>query len=193
MKIDAKVTGESVVTERIGRITPGIRTALERKIQDLAIRLQRHVVTDKLAGQVLNVRTGRLWRSINQALVESSDRQSITAVVSTAVEYAAIHEYGGIIHRMSNPGVVRLRTDAQGRLLRNARGGAIFAKKSHKRAREVAFASAYVTDDFGSQVGVPKAYDIVMPERSFLRSALKDMRPEILAGIREAVARGVRR
>ncbi len=198
MKLDAKVTGGSAVAQRIGRIAPQMRTALVTKVQDLAIRLQKRVVAEKLSGQVLNVRTGRLWRSINQAVVQTDGGNSITGIVSTAVEYAAIHEYGGVIHRVSNPGVVRLRTDAKGNLLRQGEEGAlahlaVFAKRSHKRFKEVTFASAYVTDDFGNQVGVPKPYEIVMPQRSFLRSALQEMSPEILAEIRAAAIDGARR
>ncbi len=37
-----------------------------------------------------------------------------------------------------------------------------------------------------------RAHDVVMPERSFLRSSLEDMRTEIVAGLREAVNEGLR-
>lgn len=48
-----------------------------------------------LSGGVLNVRTGNLRRSVTTVLAkEGSDR---LALVGTGVEYAPIHEYGGVI------------------------------------------------------------------------------------------------
>ncbi|WP_207000738.1 hypothetical protein [Trinickia mobilis] len=90
--IEAKVTGADKVVAQLRAITPRVRTALEQKIQRLTIQLQRKVVADKLQGQVLNVRTGRLQRSIDQAMVSTGD--DILGVVSTNVVYAKPHEYG---------------------------------------------------------------------------------------------------
>lgn len=90
--ITGQVTGGSRVSNKLRGVTPAIRSALESRIQRLTISLQRHVVQDKLQGQVLNVRTGRLQRSIQQAM--TSTDTDITGVVSTNVSYAAAHEYG---------------------------------------------------------------------------------------------------
>jgi phage gpG-like protein len=90
--ITAKVTPAATVVERLRGIAPNVRSALENRIQRLTIQLQRHVVQDKLQGQVLNVRTGRLQRSIQQAMITNSD--DILGVVSTNVSYAKAHEYG---------------------------------------------------------------------------------------------------
>ncbi|MBY4799899.1 hypothetical protein K6W78_07770 [Burkholderia cepacia] len=92
MNFDAQVKGESQVIARIGRIVPNVRNALVQRVQRLVIALQVHVVADKLSGQVLNVRTGRLRRSVNQAVTTTDT--TITGVVSTPVEYAPVHEYG---------------------------------------------------------------------------------------------------
>ncbi|WP_208448829.1 hypothetical protein [Burkholderia cenocepacia] len=92
MNFDAQVKGESQVIARIGRIVPNVRNALVQRVQRLVIALQVHVVADKLSGQVLNVRTGRLRRSVNQAVTATDT--TITGVVSTPVEYAPAHEYG---------------------------------------------------------------------------------------------------
>ena len=90
--ITGQVTGGSQVSTRLRAVTPAIRTALESRIQRLTIQLQRHVVQDKLQGQVLNVRTGRLQRSIQQAM--TSNDTDIVGIVSTNVSYAKAHEYG---------------------------------------------------------------------------------------------------
>lgn len=162
MKITADIVNSSQVIERIQRITPNVRTALEEKVKRLTIQLQIHVVADKLQGQVLNVRTGRLQRSIGQAVVTSSD--SVTGVVSTAVKYAAAHEYGF-------SGTVNVR--------------------EHLRT---------ITQAFGKELKSPvtstvKAHTMKMnlPERSFLRSALNDMRADIVLGIQQAVSEGLKK
>jgi phage gpG-like protein len=92
MKISAEVVGSSKVVERLRALTPNIRSAVYQRVVRLTIALQRHVVADKLQGQVLNVKTGRLQRSIQQATTNSET--SVTGIVSTAVKYARAHEYG---------------------------------------------------------------------------------------------------
>ncbi|KWI90192.1 hypothetical protein WM08_15160 [Burkholderia ubonensis] len=92
MNIDGQVKGESQVIARVNRIVPNVRNALVERVQRLVIQLQAHVVADKLSGQVLNVRSGRLRRSVNQAVVTTET--TVTGIVSTPVEYAAAHEYG---------------------------------------------------------------------------------------------------
>lgn len=68
----------------------------------------------------------------------SSDYGDDFAVVGANTPYAAIQQFGGTIERPSHSTKVRLRTDAKGNLLRqhNNDNLAVFAKDSHKRARE---------------------------------------------------------
>lgn len=68
---------------------------LEARMSALHIELQRRIVEGALSGQVLNVRTGALRRSIQEATVRTGDR--ISSTVFTGLVYAAIHEYGGVI------------------------------------------------------------------------------------------------
>lgn len=69
-----------------------MQTGVARTVQTLAIKLVA-MVQNKLSGDVLKVRTGRLRRSINHKM-ESSDTV-IAATVGTNVKYAAVHELGG--------------------------------------------------------------------------------------------------
>lgn len=71
-----------------GRLQSGILNAVKR----LAINLQGYVKESKLSGQVLNVRTGTLRRSINQEVTQSGSMT--TGIVGTNVSYAKVHEYG---------------------------------------------------------------------------------------------------
>jgi len=86
----------------------------------------------RASGKILQD-TGRLAASIAAAY----DSQS--ASVGTNVIYAAIHQLGGDIDHPAYSIKQRLRTDAKGNLLRQEghKNLAVFAKGSHKRAREV--------------------------------------------------------
>jgi phage gpG-like protein len=69
--------------------------AVETKMRQLTINLQKHVINDKLHGQVLKQRSGKLARSIQQES-HTDDEVVIGEVFSAGdVKYAAIHEFGG--------------------------------------------------------------------------------------------------
>lgn len=86
------VTGDVEVAKRLRRFPESLRAELRRTVQTLTIKLQSKVVAEKLSGQVLNVRTGTLRRSIDQAMIDDPD--GVFGVVSTNLSYARRHEYG---------------------------------------------------------------------------------------------------
>jgi phage gpG-like protein len=73
-----------------------MQAALLAKANALAAELEAKV-QQKLAGGVLNARTGALARSIVTMIDESSAGVSVSIATSGDVKYAAIHEFGGII------------------------------------------------------------------------------------------------
>ena len=81
--------------------------------------------------KTLSGKTGLLYGQIHNTVVGNS------AVVLAAMQYAAIHQFGGKFEKPAYSKQVRHRTNARGELLRskimNGRG-LIFAKDSHKRA-----------------------------------------------------------
>jgi phage gpG-like protein len=77
---DMKVAGSKVMR------------AVNGEVRSIAYDMVARVKGDKLSGQVLNVRTGRLRRSINARITESTT--GIEAKVGTNVEYARAHEFG---------------------------------------------------------------------------------------------------
>ncbi len=81
---------------------------------------------------------------------KSTEDKAIVGVPKHAdiEKYAAIHQFGGRIVRVTKPGKVRLR--------KNKAGRTVFAKKTHKRAREV-------NKSFG------KRYTIHIPARPYLK------------------------
>lgn len=89
--IRAEMVGDGEVIARLDALPDRIRTELKVGIGRATIQLQRRVM-DKLDGDVLKVRTGRLRRSIGQVVEDSGDQ--VAGVVSTPVVYAPMQEYG---------------------------------------------------------------------------------------------------
>lgn len=133
--------GDTLAVERFRAASGRTEPELRRSVQRLVLRLTSWVKERKLTGQVLNVRTGRLRRSIHGEVV--TEGAEIMGVVGTNVEYARAHELGF-------RGPVQVKEH-----LRRAKRGKVRVQ-AHTRAMHI-------------------------PERSFLRSALADMRPEIAA------------
>lgn len=73
-----------------------VQAALVEKANALAAELEASV-QQKLAGGVLNPRTGALARSIVTTIMESAAGISVSVASNGDVKYAAIHEFGGTI------------------------------------------------------------------------------------------------
>lgn len=123
-------------------------------------------VKQKLSGEVLNVKTGRLRRSVFATVNDTGE--SVTGVVSSAgdVRYGKIHEYGGVIH---HPGGTPYWYD-------NSIGAVHFVSN--------ATAARVSSGEFPRT----RPHDIHIPERSFMRSSLRQRAALIEAGLKEAVA-----
>lgn len=159
--IRTEVLGASEAIASIDSVPDRVRKGLFRGISRLTIKLQRMVMRDKLSGQVLKVRTGRLRRSIGQVVETNGDK--IAGIVSTPVVYAPPHEYGF-------KGTVDVRSHV--RQIKQAFGKPISAK-------------SITVQSYSRKMN--------LPERSFLRSAFKDLQAsgaidmEINAAISEAL------
>lgn len=147
-----------VAPEVLADAATRIHDALLRKAYAYALRLEGHIKADKLSGQVLNVRTGNLRRSIFSGVEDDGDTIEIWAKQSGDVKYGAIHEFGG---KTAAHDILPVKAKA----LHFIMGGKdVFAKIVHHP---------------GS----------VMPERSYMRSSLEDMKDTIIAGLKDAVLR----
>ena len=91
------VTGAEQVIEQFNAIEGRVHGSLLAVINSLALQLEAHVKQDKLEGQVLNKVTGKLQGSIMSDVEDDASRIIGRGYSSTAVNYAAIHEYGGWI------------------------------------------------------------------------------------------------
>lgn len=163
------LVGARELVTRLEGTTPAVHAALLKKVTVLSIQLQGQVVRQKLSGQVLNVRSGALRRSITQAVDDKGSAGVYGRVFSAGdVKYAGIHEFGGVI---KHPGGTKFFID-------RATGRAKFISNNSEAA-----AWAYPET---------RAHDIKMPERSFLRSSLGDMEGRIVSGLKEAVVGALR-
>ncbi len=152
--IEFELKGDHAVVASFKRQSQNVQDEVTRSIGQLTLRLTTKIKREYLSGQMLNVRTGRLRRSISP-LPTTVEGNTVIGTVqagggSQPLVYAAIHEYGGVI--------LPVKADA----LRFKIGNHwIFSKK------------------------------VTMPERSYMRAALKDMTPEIQTEFFDAVSRGV--
>jgi phage gpG-like protein len=93
--IKGTINGAGEVAGKLSGVAGRTRDALRKSVSRLALELLAKVKRDKLSGQVLNVRTGRLRRSITQRVIANG--ATIQGIVGTNVEYGKFHEYGQTI------------------------------------------------------------------------------------------------
>jgi phage gpG-like protein len=170
MNFHSKITGDREVIARLGAMPERVHRALLNKIGQLNLKLLEKV-QGKLRGRVLNYRKGRLFRSIFQK-IEQTPTSVIGKVASSGdVRYAAIHEFGGT-------------TKAHDILPVKALALAFMTGKGGPAGRDASgrFKSSG-TQVFAKVVHHPGSK---MPERSYLRSSLAEMREEIVGGIKQA-------
>lgn len=151
---------------RLAGTSDRLQAGMRRTVERLSIIVQGGVKEGKLTGQVLKARTGTLRRSINRVVTE--DSSGVYATVGTNVVYAAAHEYGF-------DGVVNVRAHTR-------RSQAQLALKGKKRV--------------GKSAGTVNVREftrhMVMPERSFLRSELRERTPEIRESLRSTALEAIR-
>lgn len=162
MIVTVSITGDRQLIARFDRMPEAIATALQKKVTALTLKLENKVKTQKLNGQVLNRVTGRLARSITHEVDVEPNGVYGRVFSSGDVKYAAIHEFGG----QTAPHVIYPKKAAALSFIGSG-GNRVFAKKVNHP---------------GSK----------MPERSFMRSALRDMSTEISTGLKTAVIQAIR-
>lgn len=146
--IEGYVTGDAEVAAKLTETSDKLSLEVYKAVFELSRELVRDIRSKKLSGQVLKNRTGRLSRSVHQAVSQSEGKA--VGVVSTNVVYAQIHEFGGTIN---HPG-----------------GTAYFFDPKASAWRFIPNSSPFAAD-----AARTRPHQIPMPERSFMRSALRDM------------------
>lgn len=94
--IETSVTGARETADKLrgtaGRAHEAIRKSVGRLVLELFVKVKQEKLSGPGKGQVLNVVTGRLRRSITQRV--ESGANEIKGIVGTNVEYAKFHEFG---------------------------------------------------------------------------------------------------
>lgn len=139
---------DTQIKARLVSMSQNVRQALKTEIYRQAVDLQKYIITEKLqappgySATLLHRVSGNLARSIQQEVRESATEIQGRVYSDGSVDYAAIHEYGGVINR------------------------------------------------YGRKVG---DYQIRMPERSFMRSSLRENKDNIVAALQQAVTGAARK
>lgn len=158
----------------MGAFPEKLMQGLRKGLYAFAIRLQERVKR-KLSDEVLHVRTGTLRRSINQQVTETSS--SLLATVGTNIDYAAVHEYGfnGTVTVAGH--IRKLREGRKMRLVGAKKHNGIGEWQSQRGSLTggVAYVNSYTRK-------------VNLPERSFLRSALKELEQDAIITVEQAVA-----
>jgi phage gpG-like protein len=79
----------------LDRLSSQVSAAVGARVTAATAELQRHVIDDKLHGQMLNARTGRLASAVERRVEAKGDSVVGTVFVNDSVRYAAILEQGG--------------------------------------------------------------------------------------------------
>jgi len=156
--IEFELRGDTEIIARITRTANRVATEIQRALNTANTQLQRHIVSDKLSGQVLQSHTGNLKRSIVQ-IPAAIEGDSVAGGVGLGAEapYGLVHEFGGTIH------IPEVRpTSARALHWIGKSGEEVFAMRA-------------------------RAHDFVMPERSFMRSSFFEFRDRIETEIRTAI------
>lgn len=168
MLINVTLVGERETLAKIKGLAPAVDQALYLKIKVLSLKLEKHIKTNKLNGQVLNRITGALARSIHSTVDRTRNAVMGKVFSSGDVKYARIHEYGGTIQHP---------------------GGTAYIIDPKKRGLAMFISNKAATPDMKRT----QPHPIKMPERSYMRTGLRDMSTEISTGMKKSVIDTIRK
>jgi phage gpG-like protein len=163
-----RIVGAETVIAHFAVAGPAIHDRLKDRISRLAVTLLTHVKEDKLSGQVLHNVTGTLRRSINMKVDDQGS--SITGSVGTNLVYARAHEFGVDQHKLVT-------------VHEYMRSSVNAATQKWRLKHKFGLAQEFLVHEF------TRNQHTKLPERSFLRAALNDLRPQIRLEL-EQVIRG---
>lgn len=166
MHLQVTVTGAEEVAAHFGKISAEARAKVYAKVFALALAVAAKA-KQKVSGEVLNVRTGQLRANIFADAQDTGGAIEGKIYVGANVKYAAIHEFGGVI---KHPGGTAYLIDPKSGM----------AKWISNK------------ESIADTLPRTKPHDIPMPERSYLRSSLGEMKAEILAELADTVAQAMK-
>jgi phage gpG-like protein len=161
--IGLEITGSEQVIAKLGEMTGKIRIAASSSLDKWATELAGYIKSEKLSGQVLKRQTGHLSQSV---------RPVTTSEFSTTTTISA--------GSMAGDGVKYAKIHEYGGLI-----------PAHvvvvRNAKALAFSVGGVTR-FAKSVQIP---DVQMPERSYMRSSLREEAPQGIEALKQAVREAI--
>jgi phage gpG-like protein len=94
-EITVKVEGADEAREGMKRMADAMPGSIYAAVVESCALVQKQAQTVHLAGATLNYRTHRLQQSVKMDV--RTDGKKVVGRVGSAVVYAAIHEFGGVI------------------------------------------------------------------------------------------------
>lgn len=169
---------------------PTLIAALSKHLTFLMIKLQRHIQVDKLQGQVLAQRSGKLVNSIRTEGVREEASQLVGSVQGAGgvAWYGVVHEYGGKgfyqILPVNKKALAFFPSGSAGIQTGKSDIRKLYSGPMSKRGLK---ASAF--NKFGELGGVVVKSVNHPPaaKRSFMASGLEDMTAEIFASLQAEV------
>ena len=161
--IALQITGTDAVLTKLGEAPAKIRAAAKTSLDAWAEELAGYIVAEKLSGQVLNRRSGHLLDSVRP--VKTGD--PVTSSELSAGAAAGLDVPYAKIHEYG--GMIPAHTV----VVRNAKALA-FTVNGMLR--------------FAKSVNIP---NVQMPERSYMRSSLREEAPKGIAQLKAAVREAV--
>jgi hypothetical protein len=168
---------EEAIARKAAKMVPALLSEMTR----LMLLLQKKIVGEKLQGQVLAHRTGKLSRSI-KALKAFSDGERIVGVVEGAggpAWYGQVHEFGGKTSYLILPKYKKaLAFFPQG--VSNVTGGRAILR-GMKQTSNLKKRSSSISKFSGlGGVVVQAVRHPPLPQRSFMKTSLMEMRDQIV-------------
>lgn len=120
--ITVEIVGDKQVIAKLDALPGRLHDALLKRVTALSLQMAA-TVKQKLSGQVLQVRSGNLRRSIQSAVANDPTQVSGRIFSDQSVRYGAIHEYGGT----TKPHVIEAKNG--GVLAFQAGGRMMFARR----------------------------------------------------------------
>jgi len=181
---ETQVIGKEAVVGMLAAKGTAIRDRIVKAQKANGIDLAGYVVGEKLSGQVLNVRTNRLRGSIHDTLTENANE--VTTAVGTNVVYARAHEFGCHDTVMVKEHLRRVATS-----FADTRTALAY---DYQTRRASTFGSRKQASSYGLAEVTVRAHPMTMniPEKSFLRSSLREQRDVMLDRLRAAMSEGAR-
>lgn len=97
MTMNVTIVGKEQFVARMSAMPGRVHDQLFGEITALSKDLENYIKNDKLLGQVLNQRSGRLRSSIHSDVDDAATLITGRVFSAAPMPYAAIHEYGGVI------------------------------------------------------------------------------------------------